>query len=474
VAKALNNLLAHRLPLAGLAALGTLGGAAVALAGPGALILCATLLGCAFILRDFRFGVVLLVVLMPLAPSILFPHAMLGITGLNPLNLLLAVTFGACLLSRLDGASPHRFLPLPLLWLFVLPMLAAGALGTQHLGEIAPALAILSEARSYFEPLGYLRDFVAKPLSLVLFALLVAATAARSARPERLLLAALISLWMMATLVIGFVLYSGVGLERLASDESREFLSALGLHANDLGRLFAVAYALLLFSWGACSSPALRLVLLASMAVAVVAMMLTFSRGAFVAFLLINLLYVLWRRNAGAFAFLALLALAGLLLLPDAVYERASSGFDSGADAVSAGRIKGLWLPLLPETLRSPIYGNGLGSILWSDAMRRSANVTVPPVTHPHNAYLQALLDMGVVGLALLCGYFVHVWRRLRALAADPALSAQLRGFFLGASAALAAVLVSDLTDSSLLPRPEHVYLWLAIGMMYGLHGQRA
>jgi hypothetical protein len=27
---------------------------------------------------------------------------------------------------------------------------------------------------------------------------------------------------------------------------------------------------------------------------------------------------------------------------------------------------------------------------------------------------------------------------------------------------------VSDLTDSSLVPRPEQVYMWLAIGMLYG------
>jgi len=345
---------------------------------------------------------------------------------------------------------------------------AAGFNGVQHLSDIATGLMILSEGRSYYHPLGYLRDFVVKPLLLVLFALLVAAAAARSARPERFLVPAVASVWVLGLLVIGYVLQSGIALGELASNESREFLSMLGLHANDLGRLFAVAYALLLFSWAACSAPVLRVALLASMALAVVAMMLTFSRGAFVAFLVANLLFVAWRRNAGAWAFLGLLALAGLLLLPEAVYERVSIGFDGDANSVSTGRIKNLWLPLLPETLRSPVFGNGLGYVLWSDTMRSADGLHVQGATHPHNAYLQALLDMGVVGLALLCAYYAHVWRRLRALAADASLSPPLRGFYLGAAAALAAVLVSDLTDSSLLPRPEHVYLWFAIGMMYG------
>ena len=264
----------RRARLAGLAALGTLAGAAVALAGAHVVILCATLIGCIFILRDFRFGVVLLIVLMPLAPSILFPHEMLGVTGLNPLNLLLVGTLGACLLQGLAEREARGFVPRPLLWLVVVPLVAAGLHGVQHVGDIATGLMILSEGRSYYHPLGYLRDFVVKPLLLVLFALLVAAAAARSARPERLLIPAFASLWVLGLLVIGYVLQSGIALGELASNESREFLSTLGLHANDLGRLFAVAYALLLFSWAACSAPLLRLALLASMGLAVVAMML--------------------------------------------------------------------------------------------------------------------------------------------------------------------------------------------------------
>ena len=135
---------------------------------------------------------------------------------------------------------------------------------------------------------------------------------------------------------------------------------------------------------------------------------------------------------------------------------------------ISAGRIDHLWLPLLPEVPKSPIYGHGLGSILWSEPMRRGAGVTFLAVGHPHNAYLQALLDMGIAGLILVCAYLAHVWKGFRTLSVDPALSPTLRGFFLGAAAGLLALLISYLTDSSLLPRPEQAFLWLAIGMMYG------
>jgi len=75
---------------------------------------------------------------------------------------------------------------------------------------------------------------------------------------------------------------------------------------------------------------------------------------------------------------------------------------------------------------------------------------------------------MGIAGLILLCAYFVHVWKGFRALSVDPALSPTLRGFYLGAAAGLASLLISYVTDSSLRPGPEQSFLWLAIGMMYG------
>jgi O-antigen ligase len=182
-------------------------------------------------------------------------------------------------------------------------------------------------------------------------------------------------------------------------------------------------------------------------------------------------LFLLWRRSPKTLILFGLLAMGALLLLPEAVYDRVTTGFGHGAAdpvAISAGRIEYIWLPLLPEIPKSPIFGHGLGSILWSEPMRRGAGVTILAVGHPHNAYLQALLDMGIVGLILLCAYFVHVWKGFRALSVDRALDPILRGFYAGAAAGLVSLLISYFTDSSLMPVPEQVFLWLAIGMMYG------
>ena len=454
---------------AGIALLGVVWGFVVAVSELNAVYLCVSLIACVFILRDFRIGVVLLILLLPISNSSVFPHAMLGIKSLNPVNLLLMGTLGSCLLHGLFNGSQRRFIPRPMLWLYVVPILVAGIMGSQHIGEIP---SYLFNGPLFENVASYLRDMVVKPLLIVIFALLVGAAVSRSEKPERFLAPALISIWVMVAIVIVFVLLSGASLREMAQSESRTFLSPLGMHANELGRLYATAYALLLFTLAGAKNPGFRLALLASMGLVMVALVLSFSRGAFLSFILINVLFLLWRRNAKTLILFGLVAACALFLLPDAVYDRVTTGFGrgfgSGSDMIAAGRIEHIWLPLLPELPKSPIFGHGLGSILWSEPMRRGAGTTILAVGHPHNAYLQALLDMGIAGLILLCAYFVHVWKGFRALSVDPALDPILRGFYAGAAAGLVSLMISYFTDSSLVPVSEQVFLWLAIGMMYG------
>jgi O-antigen ligase len=463
---------AQRIALPALGLTGAVWGVVVAAGGPTSAYLCAALIGCAFVLVDFRIGVVGLILLMPLSgSSTLFPHELAGVEGLNPVNVLILGTLASCVLHGLEDGSVRYLIPAPLVWLYLIPIAVAGAIGTQHFHEIATPLLVVYHGLDFAGPAAYLRDFLLKPLLTVVFAVLLGAAVARSERPERFLYPAVIAMSVMAAIEIGYVVGTGITLSQLAAAESREYLSALGLHANDLGRLFATAATLLLFTQADTKDRMARLTLVAALALQLLALLLTFSRGSYVAAGIGGALFLLWRSNARAFVMGALVIGAGLLLLPDVVYERLATGHGQGLDAISAGRVDGLWLPLLSDVAEHPLFGNGLGSILWSFAMRRGGGQNVLLVTHPHNAYLQAALDMGVVGLVLLCAYFVHVWRGLRAAAVRTDVPPILRGLFRGGAAALIALLISDVTDSSLTPRPEQIFLWLAIGMMYGYRG---
>jgi len=121
------------------------------------------------VLIDFRVGVVALILLMPISgSSTLFPHEMLGVVGLNPLNLLLAGTLCAWLVHAFAAGST-RFVPRPLLWLYIVPILVAGVIGSRHIREIAPTLLVLYQGLDFPGAARYLQEMVLKPLLLVVF-----------------------------------------------------------------------------------------------------------------------------------------------------------------------------------------------------------------------------------------------------------------------------------------------------------------
>src|SRR3954467_5224397 len=119
----------------------------------------------------------------------------------------------------------------------------------------------------------------------------------------------------MSLIAIGYVIAAGVSLGSLALPSSRTFFSALGMHANDLGRLYAVAYALLLFTWGETRDVRLKTVLVATTGPLTLAVLCSFSRGAFVGWMLVNGLFRVWKFNARTAAIAVLAAGIGLAVM---------------------------------------------------------------------------------------------------------------------------------------------------------------
>ena len=418
------------------------------------------------VLFDFRSGALLLLFMLPASASALFPHNLLGIKGLDPLNLVVLATLASYVIhAQLRAAAP--LVPGPLAWLYIAPIVAAGLIGMGHVDEI-PSFFYELGIVTFDTPTLYLLINVVRPLVMVGVALLVGAAAAQSRRPERFIIPIALSVWFICLIQIGFVIVEGPSLATLASAGERAFYEPLGMHNNDLGRLHLFAFALLLFIWAEVRRPGLRLFLLLTLGVLGIALLLTFSRASIAGAAVVGALFLVWKFNAKTLAFSIVAVTLAVLFTADVLYSRLTLGFTEGADAVSAGRIEGIWLPLLPEVAKSPLWGEGLRSILWSFPM---VNEAMTRAGHAHNAYLEAVLDMGIIGLALLMAYYLHVWRGLRTLGRNAALSGELRGLFQGATAALVAFFATCLVGSSLRPEAEASYLWVAIGLMYGLRG---
>jgi len=120
----------------------------------------------------------------------------------------------------------------------------------------------------------------------------------------------------------------------------------------------------------------------------------------------------------------------------------------------------------MPEVIKSPPWGNGVGGLMWSRAMKMEEMMFVG---HPHNAYIQVYLDLGAIGTVCLLGFSIYSWFQFRKLAKDVRIAPELQGFFEGASAGIVSFLIAGNAGSSLMPVPEQSFLWLALGLMWGV-----
>ena len=450
----------------GLVGFGAASGVAIAFGEANAFYITLSIILGAAVMADYRVGAVALIVLLPMVATYFLPHSMFGIPALNPFNVVVAATLASCLIR----GHVRNFAPRVLVWCFVVPILVAGLIGAPQSPDIL-AFFYDNGGLNFVEPWGYYREMAVRPLIIVLVALLVGVAVARSQRPERFISAIAVSAVLIALVQFGFIAYSGVRLGALASVEARRFFSDFGLHANDLGRMFAVAYALLVFVWWETKNPTLKTGLFISLCVTGIALILSFSRGAILGAGVATAAFVMWKFNGRKLALVMCAAVMALAIAPEPVWDRITMGFSTGdANTVSAGRLEGIWGPLLPTIPDTPLWGNGLGSMMWSEPMLSGQMLLVG---HPHNAYLEAVLDMGFIGLVLLCIYYLHVWRGFRTLGSNAYLSTEMRAFFQGAAAALLVFLVTGWTGSSLRPESEFGFLWVAIGMMYGMQARK-
>jgi O-antigen ligase len=197
-----------------------------------------------------------------------------------------------------------------------------------------------------------------------------------------------------------------------------------------------------------------------------VSVLMTFSRGAFLGMATVALLYLLSRRRFSTIVVVAVVLAASFLLLPGAVRDRAMMGIEGGnVDVISAGRTDGIWMPLLGYAVESPIIGHGLAATLWSEPMRKDPSFHVG---HAHSAYINTFLDMGLVGLILLPGFFVLQISEFRRLSTDNSVSPLLRGIFKGAAAGVVVYFIQGMTDDRFTPTASQITLWFLIGLSFG------
>lgn len=408
------------------------------------------------VLFDFRIGVVALMVLYPLSTAKMLP----SYSGINPLNLALLGTTLSYLLHRFGRRIDYRLVDRKLVLLYLLPFVLSGIYGALK----APSLsALLTTGFPPPEPGAFFITWVVKPSLMIIMALLVAAAIRESREPRRFLYPFVAAAVLPAVLVTLYLLLSRVGLSDLV--RFRTFLSVLGLHANQFAVVLNFGIACLVFTALASPGTRFRILLLSFAGFLALALAITFSRGGYLGFSVLLMAYFFYyRRWRNLLVGLVVLAV-GLSLVPQAMVDRVTLGVTHGArDEMSSGRLEGIWAPLAPKVLESPLVGHGAAYVGRSDLV---SSRRMMPVAQAHNAYLDLLLDTGVVGFVMVLAFYMSMFRQHRGLAVtDP--DPVLRGFFRGASVGVLGLLLQACFDDRLVPNLPQLLMWIAYGFMLG------
>ena len=179
-------------------------------------------------------------------------------------------------------------------------------------------------------------------------------------------------------------------------------------------------------------------------------LLFTYARGAWVAAFL-AVVVVGWLQDRRIIA-LAVAAVAVLVMAVPSVTTRLSDlGGSSGpivAEPDSLSWRIGYWKDVLPMTEESPVTGIGLNVVERRTAYR----------LEPHNVFVQALIETGVVGLGALVAFVVVVTLDLRR-ALRSVLPGAARGVVVGAAGAFVAFVVQCLSENLLTSPVVHWYL---------------
>jgi O-antigen ligase len=304
--------------------------------------------------------------------------------------------------------------------------------------------------------------------------------ACRTRRRMEISIGVLLSLYLLIALQVvkhmplGAVAMSGDDLARLSA---RILLRSVGYYRTELSMLFAGA------SW-ACLAAAIllpkrrdKLLMVLAGVIILLAQGETGGRAGYVTWGLVGLVYCLvrWRR------YLPLLPVGIIcvgILFP-AVQERMLVGFGGSNGgklneyAITSGRVVA-WSYVIPKIWEAPIIGYGRQAMirigLWEKILAEQGEGETFP--HPHNAYLEVLLDNGFVGFFLVMPFYIFVvWQSMKMF------HDRRDGLFCAVGGASLALLLGFLfaamASESFYPKESSLGMFVAVGMMLRLYVQR-
>lgn len=436
--------------------------------------------------KDWYRGLCGLILMMAVIEHPDMPKTILGIPGLNPWNLMLANVVMAWLNQRraenLRWDMPRHITVMLGLYLGVVVFAFMRMYGDTHIVEI-----YYDGGTAYM-----INEFLVNNIKWVIPALLLY-DGCRTEERYRLATLSILGVYILLAVQVAKWMPPQLALDADALERRslRVLVSGMGFHRVNLSAMLAGA------SWAVLCTRALmpfgkRFVITAIAIFIVYAQMMTGGRAGYGAFLAIGIaLSILkWRR------YLVMLPIAGLLAITFApgVVGRATEGFtadshdsnrrleeqatkvvtsNSQVDAytVTAGRSVA-WPMIIAKIRERPITGYGRQAMLRTGTATYLYENFGEIFPHPHNAYLEQLLDNGLIGFSIIMPFYaLMLFYSIRLFLDRKSPTCSAAG---GVSAALImGLLVSAMGSQTFYPREGWIGMWCAMMLMLRVRTER-
>lgn len=339
-----------------------------------------------------------LIILTPVYATDFMPREVLGVTGLNLWNIvwLVALVFIVSSPQSDRGVVRRPAFFTPSIMLFLLALLLATMYAVAEIDEF-PKLGT-----GRFTVISVLFTGFLKPVQFLVVGWMVYKYCITTRDTNPVMRSILVSAIIFGGLVL---YYYFVGQGRVGPEDAAGYVSgrnavsaASGMHANDVGA--CATYALVAAVLSRDQRNFWMYVRYAAIAMSLLAIVLSFSRTAYIAaplVLLLSLSRIKMREKLIALGAVAIV----VTLFSSLIIERIGSGLQEkklDMNNISAGRTETIWGPLLKDFMENPIVGNG------RFAQLRSKSYFKLRLMHAHSMYIQILIDMGIVGMIIVLG----------------------------------------------------------------------
>ncbi len=427
-------------------------------------------------LRDWYFSLCGLITMMAVFGNESMPATMLGIPGLNPWNLLLVSIcigwFTSKTSEKLSWDMPGALSALLVCYFLVIGVaLMRMTFNMEPIQNLAFAMRI--------EPITVRELWIDKFLNSIKFVVpaLLLYSGCNSRKRFQYALYALAGMYI----VLSFLVLKKMPLGLLTDGEQlqrralRVLGRDLGYYRTNLSVMLAGGF-WIIFALKDYMDKKLTVFILGTCGIVLLAMLLTGGRGGYLAWGILAMIFVATRYKK--YLLLAPVVVLAIAILLPSVAERMMTGLtDSNSqstlspaeeeeqlNALSSGRSE-FWPLVVGQIAQRPLVGFGYQGVVVSGITLEFYKVHFFPYTHPHNAYLQLLVDNGIIGsLPILIFFFLilkYSWQMYRHPHDKICNLAGAASFSL-----VMAFIIGAISGQSFYPEERSFGMWCAIMLM--------